>query len=73
MRTDEGIWLFLFVEVNVSCSYGHDKTKECEYHFGMKPQLKIYQFIEWISLEFPQDIPHMNSEMDRPSFHQNNS
>ena len=73
MRTDEGIWFFLFVEGNVSYSYGLEEMKECEYHFGVKPQLKIYQFIEWIDLEFSWDIPHMNSEMDRPSFHHNNS
>ena len=28
---------------------------------------------KWIDLEFSWDIPHMNSEMDRPSFHHNNS
>ena len=30
VRTNEVIWLFLFVERNVPYSYDHDKTKECE-------------------------------------------
>ena len=47
--------------------------KECKYQFEMEPQLEIYQFIEWIDLKFSWDIPHMNSEMDRPPFHHNNS
>ena len=28
---------FLFVEESVSYSYGLEKMKECEYHFGVKP------------------------------------
>ena len=52
MRTDEGIWFFLFVDGSASYLYGHEETKEYEYHFGMKPQLKVYQFIEWINPEF---------------------
>ena len=73
MRTDEGICFFLFVDGSASYLYGHEETKEYEYHFGMKPQLKIYQSIEWINLEFSWGIPYMNSEMDRPLFHYNNS
>ena len=51
MRTDEGIWFFLSGG-EATHSYGLEETKECEYHFGVKLQLEIYQFIEWIDLEF---------------------
>ena len=72
MRTDEEFGFF-FLGGETSYSYGLEEMKECEYHFGVKPQLKTYQFIKWIDFEFCCDIPHMNSEMDRPSFHHNSS
>ena len=66
MRADEGIWFF-FREEKLPIDMVSKKWKNA------KPQLKIYQFIEWIDLEFSWDIPHMNSEMDRPSSRHNNS
>ena len=52
VRTNEGIWFFLFAEKSVSYSNGLEEMKEYEYHFAVKLQLEIYQFIEWIDLEF---------------------
>ena len=35
-----------------SYSYGHEKQKNASGISEWKPQLEIYQFIEWIDLEF---------------------
>ena len=42
---------FFFSWMGMSYSYDHEEMKECKYQFGVKSQLKIYQFIEWIGLE----------------------
>ena len=54
-------------------------------HMVTKKQKNVNTISEWnhnwkftnllsgLVLSFAWDIPHMNSEMDRPSFHHNNS